>query len=100
MTRPRAAGLCLAILCAVSLLATTRAAAAPEGTLTFALHFSPVTRWLDPAEGESTITPFLLLYALHDGLLKTMPVSGSAPSVADAWSLCRAWLRAGVLLRS
>jgi hypothetical protein len=39
------------------------AAAAPEGTLTIGMHFTPVPRWLDPAEGESTITPYLLLYA-------------------------------------
>src|SRR5438309_5221735 len=99
MTRPRAAGLCLAILCAVSLLATTPAAAAPEGTPTFALHFSPVTRWLDPAEGESTITPFLLLYALHDGLLKPMPGSGSAPSLAESWSMSKDGLSAEFILR-
>jgi peptide/nickel transport system substrate-binding protein len=55
-------------------------AAAPEGTLTIAMHFTPVTRWLDPAEGESTITPYLLLYTLHDGLLKPMPGFGSAPN--------------------
>jgi len=99
MTRPRAAGLCLAILCAVSLLATTPAAAAPEGTLTFALHFSPVTRWLDPAEGESTITPFLLLYALHDGLLKPTAGSGSAPSLAESWSMSKDGLSAEFILR-
>ena len=52
------------------LAVASAAAAAPEGTLTIALHFSPVTRWLDPAEGESTITPYLLLYVLHDALLK------------------------------
>jgi alkanesulfonate monooxygenase SsuD/methylene tetrahydromethanopterin reductase-like flavin-dependent oxidoreductase (luciferase family) len=38
------------------------AAAAPEGTLTIGMHFTPVPRWLDPAEGESTLTPDLLLY--------------------------------------
>src|SRR5262250_2203140 len=57
------------LFCAVALfLWVNPATAAPEGTLTFALHFSPVTRWLDPAEGESTITPYLLLYAINDGL--------------------------------
>jgi peptide/nickel transport system substrate-binding protein len=65
------------------------AAASPEGTLTFAMHFSPVTRWLDPAEGESTITPYLLLYALHDGLLKPMPGTGSGPSLAESWSMAK-----------
>jgi len=87
------------MLCAVLLLAATPSAAAPEGTLTFALHFSPVTRWLDPAEGESTITPFLLLYALHDGLLKPMAGSGSAPSLAESWSMSKDGLSAEFILR-
>ena len=87
-------------LCAVLLLVgTPDAGAAPEGTLTFAMHFSPVTRWLDPAEGESTITPFLLLYALHDGLLKPMPGSGSAPSLAESWSMAKDGLSADFTLR-
>jgi peptide/nickel transport system substrate-binding protein len=59
------------------------AAAAPEGTHTIGMHFTPVPRWLDPAEGESTLTPYLLLYALHDGLLKPMPGVGSGPSLAE-----------------
>src|SRR6266853_4276974 len=75
------------------------AGAAPEGTLTIAMHFSPVTRWLDPAEGESTITPYLLLYALHDGLLKPMPGSGSAPSLAESWSMAKDGLSAEFVLR-
>src|SRR5262245_65361898 len=72
--------------------------AAPEGTLTFALPISPVTRWLDPAEGESTITPFLLLYALHDGLLKPMP--GLEPSLAESWSMSADMLAADFTLRA
>ncbi len=69
------------MVCALLWLAgVSEIGAAPEGTLTIAMHFSPVTRWLDPAEGESTITPFLLLYVLHDGLLKPMPGVGSGPS--------------------
>ena len=54
----------------LSLTVAPAAVAAPEGTLTIAMHFTPVARWLDPAEGESTITPYLLLYTIHDGLLK------------------------------
>jgi peptide/nickel transport system substrate-binding protein len=87
------------MLCAVLLLTATSASAAPEGTLTFALHFSPVTRWLDPAEGESTITPFLLLYALHDGLLKPTAGSGSAPSLAESWSMSKDGLSVEFILR-
>src|SRR5215472_5143602 len=78
------------LFCAVALfLWVNPATAVPEGTLTLALHFSPVTRWLDPAEGESTITPYLLLYAIHDGLLKPMPGQGSAPSLAESWSMAK-----------
>ena len=37
----------LGALLVVLLLGPSGAGAAPEGTLTFALHFSPVNRWLD-----------------------------------------------------
>jgi len=63
--------------------------AAPEGTLTIAMHFSPVTRWLDPAEGESTITPYLMLAALHDGLLRPTAGQASAPSLAESWAMAK-----------
>src|ERR1700738_3162712 len=88
------------LVCAVVCLAVPgRVVAGPEGTLTVAMHFSPVTRWLDPAEGESTITPYLLLYALHDGLLKPMPGTGSAPSLAASWSMAKDGLSADFTLR-
>ena len=41
---------------------------------------------LDPAEGESTITPYLLLCTLHGALLEPMPGAGSAPGLAESWS--------------
>jgi peptide/nickel transport system substrate-binding protein len=89
-----------AILCAMlGLAGVPGVAAAPEGTLTIAMHFSPVTRWLDPAEGESTITPYLLLYALHDGLLKPMPGVGSGPSLAQSWAMSKDMLSADFTLR-
>src|SRR3989442_433595 len=89
------------IVCTVLwLVGASGSAAAPDGTLTIAMHFTPVTRWLDPAEGESTITPFLLLYAIHDGLLKPMPGVGSASSLAESWSMARDGLSAEFTLRS
>jgi len=89
------------ILCAVLCLGgAAGVAAAPEGTLTIGMHFTPVPRWLDPAEGESTITPYLLLYALHDGLLKPMPGVGSGPSLAASWSLAKDALSAEFTLRA
>ena len=48
-------------------------AAGPEGTLTYGLHVTLAARWLDPAETEALITPFMVLYAIHDALVKPMP---------------------------
>ncbi len=44
---------------------TRPAMAAPEGTLTWGLHVTLASRWLDPAETEALITPFMVLYAIH-----------------------------------
>ena len=30
------------------------------------VHVTLASRWLDPAETEALITPFMLLYAIHD----------------------------------
>ena len=90
----------LIVVVAALWLTVGSAAAAPEGTLTIAMHFTPVTRWLDPAEGESTITPYLLLYALHDGLLKPMPGVGSGPSLAESWSMAKDASSADFTLRA
>src|SRR3954470_14786895 len=48
-------------------------AAEPEGQLTWAVHVSLAPTWFDPAETQALITPFMVLYALHDGMVKAMP---------------------------
>ena len=45
-------------------------AAGAEGQLTWALHVSIAPTWFDPAETPGVISPFMFLYALHDGLVK------------------------------
>jgi hypothetical protein len=64
-------------------------AAAPEGEMTWAVHVSLAPTWFDPAETASVITPFMVLYALHDALLKPMPGNAKAPSLAESWSLSK-----------
>jgi hypothetical protein len=49
------------------------AAAAPQGEMTWAVHVSLAPTWFDPAETPSVVTPFMILYALHDALVKPMP---------------------------
>jgi peptide/nickel transport system substrate-binding protein len=60
--------------------------AAPEGQMTWAVHISLAPTWFDPAETPGIITPFMILYALHDALVKPMPGNPMAPSLAESWS--------------
>ena len=41
-------------------------AGAPEGRLTFAVAITLAPTFFDPAETPGVITPFLMLYAIHD----------------------------------
>ncbi|HSE92402.1 MAG TPA: ABC transporter substrate-binding protein [Methylomirabilota bacterium] len=73
------------LLFAVVLVVVPRADAAPEGTVTWAIHFTLAPKWLDPAETEAAITPFKVLYPIHDALVKLMP-GGMTPSLAESWT--------------
>jgi peptide/nickel transport system substrate-binding protein len=59
----------------------------PAGQMTWAVHFSLAPTFFDPAETPGIITPFLVLYALHDGLVKPMPGKPQAGSLAESWSV-------------
>jgi peptide/nickel transport system substrate-binding protein len=65
------------------------AAAPPDGTLAIGVHVTLVSRWLDPGDTEALITPFMVLYALHDALVKPMPGNLNTPSLAESWSLAK-----------
>ena len=80
----------LAAIVVVALLgavAIAPAAAAPAGQLTWAVHTSLAPTWFDPAEPPSLITPFMVLYAMHDALVKFMPGAPQGKSLAEAWSV-------------
>jgi len=86
MRRPLAR-LAPGLLALLLLLAPTHAAtAAPEGTMTWGVHITLASRWLDPAETEGIITPFMVLYALHDALVKPMPAGLNTSSLAESWT--------------
>jgi peptide/nickel transport system substrate-binding protein len=61
-------------------------AAQPEGQLTWAVHFTLAPTLFEPAETPGLITPFMILYALHDAMLKPMPGNSMTPSLAESWS--------------
>jgi peptide/nickel transport system substrate-binding protein len=62
------------------------AAAAPEEQLTWAVHVSLAPTWFDPAETPGIITPYMVLYAIHDALVKPMPGNPMAPALAESWT--------------
>jgi peptide/nickel transport system substrate-binding protein len=61
-------------------------AASPQGQLIWGVHISLAPTWFDPAETSGIITPFMVMYALHDAMVKPMPGQPLAPSLAEAWS--------------
>ena len=75
----------------LAMLAAGRPAAAapPDGTLAIGVHVTLVSRWLDPGDTEALITPFMVLYLLHDALVKPMPGGIMTPSLAESWSLAK-----------
>ncbi len=58
----------------------------PRGQLTWAIQANIAPTWFDPAETPGIATPYIFLYALHDALVKPMPGSALAPSLASAWT--------------
>src|SRR6266571_4191955 len=91
----------IVVLSAVLLLPllARSATAAPEGTLTWGVHVTLAARWLDPSDTEAFITPFLVLYAIHDALVKPMPPGDNTPSLAESWTVSKDGLSYEFILR-
>ncbi|MDO8478631.1 MAG: ABC transporter substrate-binding protein [Candidatus Rokubacteria bacterium] len=88
----------LAVLLLLPALARP-AAAAPEGTMTWGLHVTLVTKWLDPADTEAFINQFMVLYAIHDAVVKPMPAGDNTPSLAESWTASKDGLTYEFVLR-
>ena len=78
-------------LCTV-LVGHVAAAAAPQaqpkGEMRWALYVTLSPAWFDPTEvAVAGITPFWVLYALQDALVKPMPGNPMAPSLAESWTV-------------
>src|SRR5712691_11293137 len=62
-------------------------AAKPEGEMRWALYVTLAPLWFDPGEVAGFITPFWVLYALHDGLVKPMPGNAMTPCLTESWTV-------------
>ena len=91
--------LALLLLVLASALPAPAPAAPSADTLVIGLHVTLATRWLDPGETEALITPFMMLYAIHDALTKPMPGKLITPSLAESWSVARDGLSYDFVIR-
>ncbi len=87
------------LLAAVLTVGAAPAIAAPAGQMVWAVHVTLAPTWFDPAETPALITPFMVLYALHDALVKPMPGAAMAPSLAESWSASKDGLTYEFVLR-
>ena len=78
--------LLVAVLLAFGLARDVLAQAVPTGEVVMAYHVTIAPSWFDPSSAPSQITPFGILYALHDAVVRPLPGKRIAPSLAESWT--------------
>jgi peptide/nickel transport system substrate-binding protein len=76
------------LLVAACLAGAARPAAAqpaPAGQAVIAFHVTIAPSWFDPSTAPPQITPFGVLYAIHDALVRPYPGYKMGPSLAESW---------------
>jgi peptide/nickel transport system substrate-binding protein len=58
---------------------------APAGQFSMAWHVTIAPSWFDPSTAPPQITPFGMLYAIHDALVRPYPGFKMGPSLAESW---------------
>jgi len=58
---------------------------APAGEAVVAWHVTLAPSWFDPSTAPPQITPFGLLYAIHDAMLRPLPGQKMGNSLAESW---------------
>src|SRR5688572_16589498 len=89
LARRIAAVTCLVLLCALLAggFSSAAAQAKPEGEMRWALYVTMSPVWFDPGEVVGQLTPFWIIYAMHDALVKAMPGNLMSPSLAESWTV-------------
>jgi peptide/nickel transport system substrate-binding protein len=75
------------VMLAAGLADEAAAQVKPEGEMRWALYVTLSPVWFDPGEVVGQLTPFWVLYALHDALVKPMPGNQMTPSLAESWTV-------------
>jgi peptide/nickel transport system substrate-binding protein len=75
------------LVLALAVFGAATPGSAAEGQITWALHFALAPTWFDPAETSGIITPYVVLFALHDAMVKPLPGNPMAPALAESWTM-------------
>ena len=78
----------LVVMAIVLVLAIARESGSQPrpGEMVMAWHVTIAPSWFDPSTAPSQITPFGMLYALHDAVLRPLPGKKYAPSLAESYT--------------
>jgi peptide/nickel transport system substrate-binding protein len=79
-------GLVFAAMLGIGAPRSANAAAEPVGKITIAWHVTISPAWFDPSSAPPQITPFGMLYAIHDALVRPYPGQKMGPSLAESWT--------------
>ncbi|HEY6357200.1 MAG TPA: ABC transporter substrate-binding protein, partial [Vicinamibacterales bacterium] len=84
---PGLIGLLLVLAAVLGLTGNSSRAAepAPSGQAVMAWHVTIAPSWFDPSTAPPQITPFGMLYAIHDALVRPYPGQKMGPSLAESW---------------
>src|SRR5438876_897507 len=74
---------------AVAAAAAPAVAAEPAGEVTVSFHVTLAPAWLDPSTAPPQITPFGVMYAIHDALVRPLPNQKMGASLAESWTESR-----------
>jgi peptide/nickel transport system substrate-binding protein len=78
--------LSLALLFGTVTFASAGEQRAPSGRVVIAWHVTIAPAWFDPSTAPPQITPFGMLYAIHDALVRPYPGQKMGPSLAESWT--------------
>src|SRR5436309_12407062 len=80
----------LVIVAAVGLgVAAPSPAAEPAGEVAVSFHVTLAPSWFDPSTAPPQITPFGVMYAIHDALVRPLPGQKMGASLAESWTESR-----------
>ncbi len=80
-------GLIFVLSAALLFSAPMSAKAAPQGTLKMAIHWGLSADWLDPAYSTHSTSAFLIMYMIHDALIKPTHDKTYGASLAESWTI-------------